>query len=193
MPDTQLSVSAHAEFEELYRRHGGRVLAYVLRRASPDVADDVVADVFLVAWRKLDNLPADPLPWLLGAARKVLANRRRGEERVAALHRRLAFESGIVTMGGVGVGVGVGVGGGGGGGGEDVDERVIRALAQLRERDREVLMLLAWDGLSQDQAAQVLGLRKNTVAVRLHRARQHFAAALAAQDATTPDRTEVSR
>jgi RNA polymerase sigma-70 factor (ECF subfamily) len=170
-------VDAHRRFEELYRRHGGRVLAYVLRRTSPAVADDVVADVFLVAWRKLDDLPAEPLPWLLGVARKHLANRRRGEERMVALHRRLASEHGPVTAGI----------------GEEVDERVIRALGQLSERDRELLMLLAWDELSQPEVAEVLGLRKNTVAVRLHRARRQFAEALAREDATTPDRTKVPR
>lgn len=170
-------MNAHEQFEELYRRHGGRVLAYVLRRTSPNVADDVVAEVFLVAWRKLDQLPPEPLPWLLGTARKLLANRRRGEERILALHRRLAAEHGAAT-----------------GYGEDaIDERVIRALARLGDRDRELLMLLAWEELSHAEAAEVLGLRKNTVAVRLHRARRQFAEALAAEDATTPHRMEVSR
>jgi RNA polymerase sigma-70 factor, ECF subfamily len=153
------------------------VLAYVLRRTSPGVADDVVADVFLVAWRKLDRLPAEPLPWLLGTARKLLANRRRGEERTVALHRRLAAEHDGVTAGSE----------------DEVDERVIRALAHLSERDRELLMLLAWEELSQAEAAEVLGLRRNTVAVRLHRARRQFAEALAAQDANTRHRTEVPR
>ncbi len=170
-------MAAHAEFEELYRRHGGRVLAYALRRTSPAVADDVVADVFLVAWRRRDDVPADALPWLLGVARKVLANRRRGEQRVLALQHRLAFEPG----------------GDPAAGGADVDDRVIRALARLGERDRELLMLLAWDGLSQAEVADVLGVRKNTVAVRLHRARQHFADALATEDSQTPQTTEVPR
>ena len=158
------------------------MLAYVLRRTSPGVADDVVADVFLVAWRKLDHLPAEPLPWLLGTARKLLANRRRGEERMVALHRRLASAHDAVTAGSEGA--------------VDeraVNERVIRALAHLSERDRELLMLLAWEELSQAEAAEVLGLRKNTVAVRLHRARRQFAEALAAEDTNTPHRMEVPR
>jgi len=170
-------VDAHERFEELYRRHGGRVLAYVLRRASPAVADDVVADVFLVAWRKRDDLPAEPLPWLLGTARKLLANRRRGEERAVALQHRLALERTSAAAAIV----------------DEVDERVIHALGRLSERDRELLMLLVWDELSQAEAATVLGLRKNTVAVRLHRARRQFADALAAEDTHAPAPTEVPR
>lgn len=169
-------MGAQAEFEELYRRHGGRVLAYVLRRASPSVADDVVADVFLVAWRRREDMPANALPWLLGVARKVLANRRRGEQRVVALTHRLASGHGNTdTTAG------------------EVDERVIRALSRLGDSDRELLMLLVWDELSQAEVAEALGVRKNTVAVRLHRARRHFAEALAAEDANTPQMTEVPR
>lgn len=73
MPDIQLSVDPEARFEDLYRSHAPRVMAYVLRRTEPAQADDVVADVFLVAWRRLDRVPAEPLPWLLGVARKQLA------------------------------------------------------------------------------------------------------------------------
>ena len=170
-------MTAHAEFEELYRRHGGRVLGYALRRTSPAVADDVVAEVFLVAWRRRDDMPVDVLPWLLGVARKVLANRRRSEQRVLALRHRLASERESIAPAT----------------GDDVDERVIRALGRLSDRDRELLMLLAWDDLSQAEVAEVLGMRKNTVAVRLHRAREHFADALAAEDANTPQTTEVPR
>jgi RNA polymerase sigma-70 factor (ECF subfamily) len=165
-----------ARFEQLYRAHAGRVLAYVLRRTAAAGADDVVADVFLVAWRRLDDVPEDPLPWLLGVARRVLANRRRGEGRASALHDRLALEH-RDRAGGAG----------------DLDERVIRALGRLGARDRELLMLTAWDGLDLADVARVLRARKGTVAVRLHRARQQFAAALAAQDATAPTTMEVPR
>jgi RNA polymerase sigma-70 factor (ECF subfamily) len=72
-------------FEALYAEHYGRVLAYVLRRAPAAVASDVVADVFLVAWRRLEQVPDDPVPWLLGVARKTLANERRSGRRRAAL------------------------------------------------------------------------------------------------------------
>jgi RNA polymerase sigma factor (sigma-70 family) len=180
-------VAAQAQFEQLYRRHAGRVLAYALRRTSPAVADDVVADVFLVAWRRLDDMPADELAWLLGVARRVLANRRRGDRRATALHDRLAFERPDVT--------GDPSGGAAGDAGDaaDVDERVLTALGRLAERDRELLMLIAWEGLSHAEVAQVLGVRRGTVAVRLHRARQQFAAALAAQDAAAETTTEVSR
>jgi RNA polymerase sigma-70 factor (ECF subfamily) len=152
-------------------------LAYVLRRTSPAVADDVVAEVFLVAWRRRDDMPGAALPWLLGVARKVLANRRRSEQRALALRHRLASEHESVAAAT----------------GDDGDELVIRALGRLPDRDREILMLLAWDGLSQTEVAEVLGVRKNTVAVRLHRARERFVDALAAEDANTPQTTEVPR
>jgi RNA polymerase sigma-70 factor, ECF subfamily len=57
------------------------VRAYALRRASPDAAQDVVADTFLVVWRRLEDVPADALPWLYGIARRVLANQRRSADR----------------------------------------------------------------------------------------------------------------
>ena len=64
--------------EALFDAHSGRVFAYAARRSSPQDADDVVGETFLVAWRRLDAVPPDALPWLLGVARKVLSNRRRG-------------------------------------------------------------------------------------------------------------------
>jgi RNA polymerase sigma-70 factor (ECF subfamily) len=147
------------------------VRAYVLRRTAPEAADDVVADVFLVAWRRLDEVPADPLPWLLGTARRVLANRRRSQQRAFALRDRLVSEpaSGAAAPAGT-------------------DHRVAGALA---ERDRELLMLIAWEGLSVTEAAEVLGVRAGTVAVRLHRARQRFARALSAHDAPLNPMSEV--
>ncbi len=74
----------------MYRAHSGAVRSFVHRRARPAVADDVVAEVFVLAWRRLDQAPGDELAWLLGIARGVLANRRRGDARQQALHDRLA-------------------------------------------------------------------------------------------------------
>lgn len=163
-----------ARFEALYRSHAGRVRAYVLRRIADEAADDVVADVFLVAWRRLDAVPAEPLPWLLGTARRVLANRRRSQQRAFALRDRLVSQpaSGAAAPAGV-------------------DHRVAGALAELSERDRELLMLIAWEGLSVTEAAEALGVRPGTVAVRLHRARQRFARALSAHDAPLNPMSEV--
>jgi RNA polymerase sigma-70 factor (ECF subfamily) len=167
-------VSAEQRFEELYRQYAARVYAYALRRTSAAGADDAVADVFLVAWRRLDDLPPEPLPWLLGTAHKVLANRRRGERRALALRDRLASQPREPAAAPAAL-----------------DHRVGAALASLGERDRELLMLVAWEGLSVTEAAEALGVRAGTVAVRLHRARQRFARALAHHDAPLNTMTEV--
>jgi RNA polymerase sigma-70 factor, ECF subfamily len=162
-------VSPHARFEELYRAHAGRVRAYALRRTTAGAADDVVSEVFLIAWRRLDRVPDRPLPWLLGVARRVLANRRRSDDRVGALHARLAAahrDHDPDALPG--------------------DERVLAALAGCSEADRELLMLVAWEELAAPEIAEVLGIRRGTVAVRLHRARQRFAESLATADARVP-------
>jgi RNA polymerase sigma-70 factor (ECF subfamily) len=169
-------VQRQAQFERLYREYADRVHAYALRRTTPTAADDVVAEVFLVVWRRLERVPDEPLPWLLGVARRVLANRRRSESRAAALNERLAGgrppqEPTVVSP--------------------EVDDRVQRALAGLGERDRELVLLIAWEGLRVNEAAQALGVRAGTLAVRLHRARQRLARALADQDVET--QMEVQR
>ena len=160
-------VERQAQFERLYREYADRVHAYALRRTTPSAADDVVAEVFLVVWRRLHRVPDEPLPWLLGVARRVLANRRRTESRAAALQERLAdghppSEPAVVSS--------------------EVDDRVQRALAGLSERDRELVLLIAWEGLRVSEAARALGVRAGTLAVRLHRARQRLARALAEED-----------
>jgi RNA polymerase sigma-70 factor (ECF subfamily) len=172
----EVIVSSEERFETLYATHAGRVRAYALRRTSAASADDVVADTFLVAWRRLDAVPDPALPWLLGVARRVLANRRRGEGRAAALHERLAH-----------------AGAGESHEGSDGDPRVWSALAELPEADQELLLLTAWEELTPGEIAAVLGLRTNTVSVRLHRARRRFTAALAEQDRTTTGELEVRR
>lgn len=81
---------AEARFEACFRTHYAEVLAYALRRLSErDAAEDVAAQTFGVAWRRLDVLPADPLPWLFGVARQVIRNESRSERRRARLVTRI--------------------------------------------------------------------------------------------------------
>lgn len=161
-------------FEELYRAYADRVHAYALRRTTPAAADDVVAEVFLVAWRRLDRVPDEPFAWLLGVARRVLANRRRSESRSAALHTRLVGHQAVDEASS-----------------SPVDSRLRDALERLGDRDRELLLLVAWEGLKPAEVAEVLGVRRGTVAVRLHRARGRLADALAANDADVSTPMEV--
>jgi RNA polymerase sigma-70 factor (ECF subfamily) len=149
------------QFEALYRAHAGAVRGYSLRRTGAAAADDVVAEVFLVAWRRLDDVPSDPLPWLLGVGRRVLANRRRAETRQAALRERLTSSAPALEWVSA-----------------DPDDSVLSALAALAPDDREALLLVAWEGLEPARAARVLGIRPGTFAMRLHRARRRLARAL---------------
>ena len=155
-------VDAQARFEAVYRAHAGAVRTYVRRRSDAQTADDVVADVFVVAWRRLDDVPDDPLPWLLGVARRTLANSRRTAARDAALKGRIVFERSADAT-------------------HERDDAVLRALGMPREADREALLLVGWEGLDPPQAAVVLRVRPNTFSARLSRARRRFARALAAE------------
>ncbi len=169
VPDTQRVVGEERQrFEALYRAHAPAVLAYARRRAEPAAADDVVADVFLAAWRRLDELPPEPRLWLLGAARKVLANQRRSQSRRDALRDRLVHQRGPSVAAPADA--------------PAVDGAVLEGLAALSERDREALLLVAWDGLSPAQAAEVVGVRTASFTMRLSRARKRLAAQLEAQD-----------
>jgi RNA polymerase sigma-70 factor (ECF subfamily) len=134
------------------------------------IADDVVAEVFVIAWRRLDQTPADELPWLLGIARGVLANQRRGDARRLALRDRLRASAVA------GVEHGPDVSGG--------ESDVLVALGSLSRSDQELLLLVAWDGLDRAQAARVLGIGMAAFSVRLHRARRRLERALTTQRAT---------
>ena len=154
-------IERERSFERLFRAHHGAVYRYVARRVEPAAVQDVVADTFLVAWRRLDELTGEPLPWLLGVARRVVANHLRGRARRSALHLRLATESKATNSPDPGNEVGA-----------------LRALARMSDADREVLMLVAWDGLGSNDAAVVVGCSPAAFRVRLHRARGRFKRAL---------------
>ena len=151
-----------ARFERLYDAHYAPVLAYALRRSGRTVAHDVAAETFLVAWRRLDDVPVDAAPWLYGVARRVLANERRAEKRRAALAERMRVTPPPQP---------------------DTDPAGRRglleaALARLPDRDREALALVAWEGLSTAQTAHAMGCAPTAMRVRLHRARGRLARAL---------------
>ena len=157
-----------ARFDALFTAHQRHVLAYALRRTTTAAdAEDVTAEAFIIAWRKFDAIPADePLPWLYAVARRVLANHRRGlgrRERLAALLRVEDVATPLRA-------------------GEDLDGPVFAALASLSPADQELLRLVAWEELGNQQIAAVLGITPNAVAIRLHRARARFADALARND-----------
>lgn len=155
-------------FTRLYEQFYPRVLAYALRRVPSDQARDAVDETFLIAWRRLAELPDAALPWLLVTARNTLADQLRRGRRQDVIAEEVARCSHEVLAG------------------PDVEvvERitVLSALAQLSERDRDVLMLTIWDGLSHREAAVVAGCSMASFAVRLHRARRRFAAALDQQE-----------
>jgi len=162
--NTQTGFSALARFEALFMEHQRPVLAYAMRR-TPTVADaeDVAAETFTIAWRKMDSVPAEALPWLYAVARRVLANHRRGNGRRERLTALLRVDDVPTPMRA----------------GEDHDGPAFAALASLSPADQEVLRLLAWEGLGNQGIAAVLRITPNAVAIRLHRARARFADALA--------------
>jgi RNA polymerase sigma-70 factor (ECF subfamily) len=167
-----------ARFEVVYRANVRPLLAYALTRTSRDNAQDVVASTFLVAWRRIDQVPVDALPWLIGVARRVLADQWRSESRRTALGHRLAADAvtGSTSF-------------------RDVaDSLVLRnsirhALMRLRPKDREIVMLVAWQSLSTQQLAVALGCSKALASLRLHKARTRFAELFDAQleDSLSPD------
>jgi RNA polymerase sigma-70 factor (ECF subfamily) len=157
-------------FERLFADNAAAVRAYARRRVGDTAADDAVSEVFVVAWRRLDDIPDNERAWLYGCARNVIAHQRRRAARDAALVERLAQSSTV---------------------GPANDEALAVAFSELAERDREVLMLTAWEGLEPAEAAVVLGCSRGALRVRLHRARRRLAQALHRTEVDV--RTETSR
>ncbi len=164
-PEPGTAIERRDQFEMLYSTYADRVLGYSLRRAPRAEAEEIVSGVFFIAWRRLADLPGDPLPWLLATARNVLRNQRRSGHRRGALTARISLDPPPTRSIGTADQV--------------VEaEQAGKALKQLTEPQREAVLLVAWDGLTRQQAATVLGCSRATLAVRLHRARRTLAAAL---------------
>jgi RNA polymerase sigma-70 factor (ECF subfamily) len=155
----------------MFATHHDAVRRYVIRRQSGALVDDAIADTFLVAWRRLDEMPDRTLPWLLGVARRVLADQRRAVRRRQSLSERLHVEA---------------LADGVAGNWEPparLTPELASALAALTEHEREALLLVAWDELSATDAARVAGCSAAAFRVRLHRARRRVADQLGVEEA----------
>lgn len=156
-----MSNSANDErrLRDAFEQCSTRVLAYALRHTDASSAHDVVADVFLVAWRRIERLPDDPLPWLLVIARNTINNGRRSTT------RRQRLTDSLITIERAAAGAP--------GADETAVERdtMLTASAELSAVEREALLLIAWDGLSVPDAAAVAGCSRHAFELRLHRAR----------------------
>jgi RNA polymerase sigma-70 factor, ECF subfamily len=165
------------QFEHVFQDCYGAVYRYTARRVAPDAVQDVVSETFLAGWRRYGELEGDPLPWLLGIARRTAANQRRGSTRRNALNQRLSTESRHQSDWAL----------------LDEDPSLAAALARLPERDREALMLVAWDGLAHHVAASVMGCSTGAFTVRIHRARRKLERALTGDESDAVEITPEAR
>ena len=160
--DVYRHVSPDERFEALFREHYAAVLRFARRRTDPQTAEDVTAETFAIAWRRLDRVPAHkPLPWLYVTAGHELANRRRkaasDRDKAAALEHDVGRDPADAYA---------------------ERDAVLQAFTTLSERDREALRLVAWEGLSLADGARAAGITRVAFAVRVSRARRRLAAAL---------------
>ena len=167
-----MSADAEAQFREFYETTSRSVYAYLRRHCDPELAETVLSEVYLKAWRHFGELTGDPIGWLLAVARTTLLDRRRTRARrnrladeffTVARSRTLPTpETTVVER-----------------------QAMLTALSELSEEDREALLLVGWDGLSHALAASVLGCSAGAFTKRLARARQRFEELM---DPSTPPR-----
>jgi RNA polymerase sigma-70 factor (ECF subfamily) len=158
-------------YEGLYRR----VHAYAARRVGWDAADEVTAETFLVAWRRFDVVPSEPLPWLYGVARHVVLQHLAACNRREAMRQALEFDRPVRVAP------------------QEADDSPLwAAWHQLRESDREVLALIAWEELSVRDAALVVGCSAPVFSVRLHRARKRLEQLLECRIVTSNHTTHLT-
>jgi RNA polymerase sigma-70 factor (ECF subfamily) len=153
-------------FEDLYDVYRLDVLAYCLRRLGRDDAADACSETFLVAWRRLDELPSPPetLPYLYGIARRVVSNQSRSLRRRGRLDARLV-SLGVTSVPDPSVVVA-----------QDSHHRdVVAAVRRLKPKDREIVMLYAWEDLPRETIAEMMGMTKAAIDQRIHRANQRLA------------------
>lgn len=152
---------ATARFEALFRANSRPILAYALRRTTQaEDAADVLAEVMLIAWRRLDDVPpgAETRLWLFGVARRVLANQSRSADRRSRLGERLRVAVAETLADDHAQA-------------HESRETLRAALGRLPDADREILLLVSWEGLEPSEAARVMSISPSAARTRLHRAR----------------------
>lgn len=147
-----------AEFRSLYERSLSGIYRFVVRSLplQRGDADDLVADIYLVAWRRINDVPEPPedVLWVYGVARNVISQHRRAAGRKGNLAHALASQRQTPTFE------------------VELDTRVLEAIENLPVSQHEVIQLVTWEGMSLQDAALVLGCSTNAVKVRLHRAKR---------------------
>lgn len=177
MDDSEIAArSREQRFTEIFGACYSSVLAYARRRVAADLAQDVVAEAFLAAWRNLDQVPPQSLPWLYRAAHFAIANQRRALARRARLDDRARLMADTCDRADV----------------ADHADRVADdmelavAFRNLTEADREVLRLAAWEGLTVAAIGEVIGCSTVAAKARLHRARHRLSRQLDAKPQERP-------
>jgi RNA polymerase sigma factor (sigma-70 family) len=153
-------------FRAIYQEHGPSVFAYIARRVSREHVEDLAAETFMVAWRKLPADVDEALPWLYAVARRVVLAHRR---RVAGRHRLVARLAALIPR-------------------HDaiamppldppLSGPLAHAFRRLTDNEKEALLLVAWEGLDHAQAGRVVGCSAATFGVRVARARSKLRSAL---------------
>ena len=175
--------SDSATFGELVDRYHSALYAFARRRvADRESIEDVLADTFLVAWRRRAEIPDKALPWLYGVCLRTISTHHRSGRRRGRLWSRLSSQPQASGRDPADV--------------HAARSEIHRAFAQLSEGERETLRLIAWDGLSTEDAASVLGVSPGAFRVRFHRARRALEKHLDAGGhervmTTPPDQTQA--
>ena len=151
--DVPFADSRRRRFQILFSEVYEPIQRYVRRRVDPAAVDDIVSETMLTLWRRLDEMPPDPLPWSYGVARRQVANHRRAGRRHLRLARRVESEP-LPEFDSP----------------HPLDAELDTALSALGDSDRELLHLWAWERLEPAEIAVALGLSPNAASIRLHRA-----------------------
>ncbi len=166
---TKADMVRRARFEAIWAEHSPKVRAYCIRRVASHDADDLCAEIFLVVWRRLDEVPPAPktLLYIYGIAGKVVSNHTRSFRRKSRLDEKLRnlgvappVDPALLVV-------------------QSSDHAAVAtALRGLSRKDREIVMLYAWEDLPRDDIAEIMGMSRSAVDQRIHRSYQRLARTL---------------